>query len=69
MMSVEVHLELLLGYSVRIGVCRYEGIPPIGRRTLESSRSSYNDLSYGASRRLAIGLDVHSTLQQTYGGR
>ena len=37
-MSVEVHLELLSGYSIRIGVCRYEGIPPIERETLESSR-------------------------------
>jgi hypothetical protein len=37
-MSAEVHLELLPGYSVCIGVCRCEGIPPIGRGTLESSR-------------------------------
>jgi hypothetical protein len=37
-MSVEVHLELLLGYCISIGVCRCEGIPPIGRGTLESSR-------------------------------
>jgi hypothetical protein len=37
-MSVEVHLELLLGYGIRIGVCHCEGIPPIGRGTLESSR-------------------------------
>jgi hypothetical protein len=38
MMSTEVHLELLPGYGIRIGVCRCEGIPPIGRGTLESSR-------------------------------
>jgi hypothetical protein len=38
MMSAEVHLELLPGYGIRIGVCRCEGIPPIGRGTLESSR-------------------------------
>jgi hypothetical protein len=37
-MSAEVHLELLPGYSIRIGVCRCEGIPPIGRGSLESSR-------------------------------
>ena len=37
-MSVEVHLELLPGYGIHIGVCRCEGIPPIGRGTLESSR-------------------------------
>jgi hypothetical protein len=35
---VEVHLELLLGYSICIGVCHCEGIPPIGRSSLESSR-------------------------------
>jgi hypothetical protein len=38
MMSAEVHLELLPGYSISIGVCRCEGIPPIGRGSLESSR-------------------------------
>jgi hypothetical protein len=38
MMSAEVHLELLPGYSVRIGVCRCEGIPTVRRGTLESSR-------------------------------
>jgi hypothetical protein len=38
MMSVEVHLELLPGYGICIGVCRCEGIPPIGRGTLESSQ-------------------------------
>jgi hypothetical protein len=37
-MSAEVHLELLPGYSVCIGVCRCEGIPPIGHGSLESSR-------------------------------
>jgi hypothetical protein len=38
MMSVEIHLELLPCYSIRIGVCRCEGIPPIGHGTLESFR-------------------------------
>jgi hypothetical protein len=37
-MRVEVHLELLPGYNIRIGLCRCEGIPPIGRGSLESSR-------------------------------
>jgi hypothetical protein len=37
-MSAEVHLELLPGYCICIGVCRCEGIPPIGRDSLESSR-------------------------------
>jgi hypothetical protein len=37
-MSVEVHLELLLGYGIRIGVCCCEGIPPVERGSLESSR-------------------------------
>jgi hypothetical protein len=37
-MSVEVHLELRPDYGIRIGVCRCEGIPPIGRGTLKSSR-------------------------------
>ena len=37
-MSVEVHLELLPGNSVRIGMCRCEGIPPVRRGSLESSR-------------------------------
>jgi hypothetical protein len=37
-MSVKVHLELLPSYSIRVGVCPCEGIPPIGRGTLESSR-------------------------------
>jgi hypothetical protein len=39
MVSIEVHLELLLGYGINIGVCRGEGIPPIGRGSFESSRS------------------------------
>jgi hypothetical protein len=39
MMSMEVHLELLPGYGISIGVCRCEGIPPIGRASFESSRS------------------------------
>jgi hypothetical protein len=37
-MSAEVRLELLSGYCICIGVCRCEGIPPIGRGSLESSR-------------------------------
>ena len=37
-MSAEVCLELLSGYCIRVGVCRCEGIPPIGRSSLESSR-------------------------------
>jgi hypothetical protein len=44
-MSAEVHLELLPGYSIRIGVCRCEGIPPIGRGSLESSRGIQDLLS------------------------
>jgi hypothetical protein len=44
-MSVQVHLELLPGYSIRIGVCRCEGIPPVGRGTLESSRGVQDLLS------------------------
>jgi hypothetical protein len=38
MMSAEVRLELLLGYCICVGMCRCEGIPPIGCGTLESSR-------------------------------
>jgi hypothetical protein len=38
MVSMEVRLELLLGHCIRVGVCRCEGIPPVGRKTLESSR-------------------------------
>src|SRR5699024_2201225 len=37
-MSAEVSLELLPGYCIRVGVCCCEGIPPIGRSSLESSR-------------------------------
>jgi hypothetical protein len=37
-MSAEVRLELLPGYSIRVGVCRCEGIPPIRCGSLESSR-------------------------------
>ena len=37
-MSMKVCLELLPSYSIRVGVCRCEGIPPIGRSSLESSR-------------------------------
>jgi hypothetical protein len=37
-MSAKVRLELLPSYSIRVGVCRCEGIPPVGRGSLESSR-------------------------------
>ena len=37
-MSAEVLLELLPGYGISVGMCRCEGIPPIGRSSLESSR-------------------------------
>jgi hypothetical protein len=37
-MSAEVLLELLPGYGISIGMCRCEGIPPVGRGSLESSR-------------------------------
>jgi hypothetical protein len=37
-MSVEVLLKLLPSYCICVGVCRCEGIPPVGRGTLESSR-------------------------------
>jgi hypothetical protein len=36
--SAKVRLELLPGYSIRVGMCRCEGIPPVGRGSLESSR-------------------------------
>jgi hypothetical protein len=36
--SAEVLLELLLGYGICVGMCRCEGVPPIGRSSLESSR-------------------------------
>ena len=41
-MSAEVHLELLPGYSIRIGVCCCEGIPPVRRGAFESSGSIYD---------------------------
>jgi hypothetical protein len=44
-MSAEVHLELLPGYSVCIGVCRCEGIPPVRRGAFESSRGVQDLLS------------------------
>jgi hypothetical protein len=44
-MSMEVHLELLLGYGISIGVCHGEGIQPIGRGSFESSRSVQDLLS------------------------
>jgi hypothetical protein len=37
-MSAEVLLELLLGYGICVGMCRCEGIPPVRRSSLESSR-------------------------------
>jgi hypothetical protein len=37
-MSAEVRLELLPGYGISIGMCRCEGIPPIGRGSFESSQ-------------------------------
>jgi hypothetical protein len=37
-MSAEVLLKLLPSCSIRIGMCHCEGIPPIGRSSLESSR-------------------------------
>ena len=37
-MSAEVLLKLLPSYSIRVGMCRCEGIPPIGRSSFESSR-------------------------------
>ena len=37
-MSAEVLLKLLPSYSIRVGVCRYEGIPPVRCGSLESSR-------------------------------
>jgi hypothetical protein len=36
--SAEVLLKLLPGYCISIGMCRCEGIPPVGRGTLECSR-------------------------------
>jgi hypothetical protein len=36
--SAEVRLELLSSYGISIGMCRCEGISPIGRSSLESSR-------------------------------
>jgi hypothetical protein len=44
-MSAKVCLELLPSYSIRVGVCRCEGIPPIGRISLESSRGVQDLLS------------------------
>jgi hypothetical protein len=44
-MSMEVHLKLLSGYGISIGVCRSEGIPPIGRGSFESSRGVQDLLS------------------------
>ena len=44
-MSAEVLLELLPGYGICVGMCRCEGIPPIGRSSLESSRGVQDLLS------------------------
>ena len=44
-MSTEVLLELLPGYGISIGMCCCEGIPPIGRSSLESSRGVQDLLS------------------------
>jgi hypothetical protein len=38
MVSAEVRLELMPSYSIRVGVCRCEGTPLVGRGSLESSR-------------------------------
>ena len=37
-MSAEVLLKFLPSYSIHVVVCRCEGIPPIERETLKSSR-------------------------------
>jgi hypothetical protein len=37
-MSAKVRLKFLPSYSIHVGVCHCEGIPPIGRSSLESSR-------------------------------
>jgi hypothetical protein len=37
-MSAKVLLKFLPSYCICIGMCRCEGIPPIGRSSLESSR-------------------------------
>jgi hypothetical protein len=37
-MSAEVLLKLLPSYYICVGMCRCEGIPPVGRGSLESSR-------------------------------
>ena len=44
-MSAEVLLELLPDYGICVGMCRCEGIPPIGRSSLESSRGVQDLLS------------------------
>ena len=45
MVSAEVRLEFLSSYCICIGVCRCEGIPPVERGTLESSRGVQDLLS------------------------
>jgi hypothetical protein len=37
-MSMEVLLKLLPSYCICVGMCRFEGIPPVGHGSLESSR-------------------------------
>jgi hypothetical protein len=37
-MSAKVRLELLPSYSIHVGMCRCEGIPPVRCGSLESSR-------------------------------
>jgi hypothetical protein len=44
-MSVEVLLKLLPGYCISIGMCRCEGISPIGRNSFESSQGIQDLLS------------------------
>jgi hypothetical protein len=48
MMSAEIHLELLPSYCIYIGVCRCEGIPQVGHRTLESTQGVQDLLSFVA---------------------
>jgi hypothetical protein len=44
-MSTEVLSKLLPRYCIHVGVCRCEGIPPVGRGSLESSRGVQDLLS------------------------
>jgi hypothetical protein len=45
MVSIEVHLEFLLGYGISISMCRGEGMPPIRHDIFKSSRSVQDLLS------------------------